>query len=128
MEELKYIPGDLVIINDKLCSIEYIFMDDEYGLQDMDGYIHFANVTEIKPISIIPTILEANRWETQNKWYYFLSINKYSIRYIGIDFEHKSPKGNLYVEINNDNVAEIQYCHQLQHLLFGLNLNSELKI
>lgn len=129
MEEVKYIPGDM-LVNRRNTVLRLVDMvSGMYYTEYQDGSPGlYISRKDILPIPLTPTILENSGWETQNKWYYFLDINKYSIRHIGIDFIHKSPKGNLYVEINGDNVAEIQYCHQLQHLLFGLNLNSKLKI
>lgn len=133
MEDVNYIPGDLVEFCGRMQRIENIDNQTTYRVSIRLEHGWFVNKPEeilkfLKPIPLTPAILEANGWETQNKWYYFLGIHRYSIRFLGIDFEHKSPKGNLYVEINGDNVKEIQYCHQLQHLLFGLGLNSELKV
>ena len=136
MEEV-YIPGDLVMGKDKpnvvwrVIGISSIADDDIlYSVESLEDssirmYLYGFQLT---PIELTPAILKNSGWETQNKWYYFLGINRYSIRYLGIDFEHKSPKGNLYVESNGDNIIEIQYCHQLQHLLFGLNLPMDLKV
>lgn len=154
MEEVKYIPGDLVMTNGTPIGtkkgVAYVVTasDPNRTLILKDGTVNKGVVTldavteedkayffetstwvkHIVPIPLTQAILEANGWETQNKWYYFLDINRYAIRHLGVDFEHKSPKGNLYVEANGDHVIEIQYCHQLQHLLFGLGLNSELKV
>ena len=69
-----------------------------------------------------------NGWRTQNRWYYYLDVAEGFISYIGIDFKHKSNKSHLYVEIDGNNMVEIQYCHELQHLLFGLGLNSEMEV
>lgn len=69
-----------------------------------------------------------NGWRTQNRWYYYLDVAEGFISYIGIDFKHKSYKGHLYVEVDGNNMVEIQYCHELQHFLFGLGLNSEMEV
>ena len=50
------------------------------------------------------------------------------ISYIGIDFKHKSNKGHLYVEVDGNNMVEIQYCHELQHFLFGLGINHKMEV
>lgn len=87
-----------------------------------------AWVKDIVPIPITPKILEKNGWRTQNRWYYYLDVAEGFISYIGIDFKYKSNKGHLYVEVDGNNMVEIQYCHELQHFLFGLGLNSEMEV
>lgn len=87
-----------------------------------------AWVKDIVPIPLTHEILEKNGWRTQNRWYYYLDVAEGFISYIGIDFKHKSNKGHLYVEVNGNNMVEIQYCHELQHLLFGLGINHEMEV
>lgn len=82
----------------------------------------------VSPIPITTDILEKNGWRTQNRWYYYLDVAEGFISYIGIDFKHKSNKGHLYVEVDGNNMVEIQYCHELQHLLFGLGINHEMEV
>ena len=89
-----------------------------------EGLVYcFVGVEDIKPVVLTPEILEKNRWRTQNRWYYYLDVAEGFISYIGIDFKHKSNKGHLYVEVDGNNMVEIQYCHELQHFLFGLGIN-----
>lgn len=127
MDKLKYIPGDLVYIHGSLrifsnCDGYYAtYYDENESLQEVN-----VNVTEGIPIT--PEILEKNGWRTQNRWYYYLDVAEGLISYIGIDFKHKSNKGHLYVEVDGNNMVEIQYCHELQHFLFGLGLNSEMDV
>lgn len=133
---MKYIPGDLVKSNNNpniIWKVKDVSQNKRnnilYRLISIEGnkvFIYFEH--QITPIQLTPDILRANGWKTQNKKYYFLTINKGFVANIGIDFEHKSSNGNLYVEINGSNMAEIQYCHQLQHLLFGLGLPFDLKV
>ena len=122
-----YITGDLVYIHGSLriisnCDGYYAtYYDENESLQEV-------NVNVIEGIPITPEILEKNRWRTQNRWYYYLDVAEGFISYIGIDFKHKSNKGHLYVEVDGNNMVEIQYCHELQHFLFGLGLNSEMEV
>lgn len=87
-----------------------------------------AWVKDIVPIPLTSEILEKNGWRTQNRWYYYLDVAEGFISYIGIDFKHKSNKGHLYVEVDGNNMVEIQYCHELQHFLFGLGINHEMEV
>ena len=122
-----YIPGDLVYIHGSLriisnCDGYYAtYYDENESLQEV-------NVNVIEGIPITPEILEKNRWRTQNRWYYYLDVTEGFISYIGIDFKHKSNKGHLYVEVDGNNMVEIQYCHELQHFLFGLGINYEMEV
>ena len=122
-----YITGDLVYIHGSLriisnCDGYYAtYYDENESLQEV-------NVNVIEGIPITPEILEKNRWRTQNRWYYYLDVAEGFISYIGIDFKHKSNKGHLYVEVDGNNMVEIQYCHELQHFLFGLGINYEMEV
>ena len=122
-----YITGDLVYIHGSLriisnCDGYYAtYYDENESLQEV-------NVNVIEGIPITPEILEKNRWRTQNRWYYYLDVTEGFISYIGIDFKHKSNKGHLYVEVDGNNMVEIQYCHELQHFLFGLGINQEIEV
>lgn len=134
MDKLEYIPGDLV----KFATNTYTIVNFEENF--LHNKICYALIStnstktalvadrDILPIPLTPEILEKNGWRTQNRWYYYLDVAEGFISYIGIDFKHKSNKGHLYVEVNGNNMVEIQYCHELQHLLFGLGLNSEMEV
>ena len=128
-----YIPGDLVYNH----KGEVIRITSSYLKGTRLFYYKTDEISEstgcileeaLKPIPLTPEILEKNGWRTQNRWYYYLDVAEGFISYIGIDFKHKSNKGHLYVEVDGNNMIEIQYCHELQHFLFGLGLNSEMEV
>lgn len=138
MNGLEYIPGDLVMVKKSALqfSKDKIFkvISSLSGgfvkvvmLNDSSTTYSISN-NSVRPILLTPEILEKNGWRTQNRWYYYLYVAEGFISYIGIDFKHKSNKGHLYVEVDGNNMVEIQYCHELQHLLFGLGLNSEMEV
>ena len=136
MDKLEYIPGDLIMVKksalqfakDKIfkviSSLSGGFLK-VVMLNDSSTTYSISN-NAIRPIPLTPEILEKNGWRTQNRWYYYLDVAEGFISYIGIDFKHKSNKGHLYVEVDGNNMIEIQYCHELQHFLFGLGLNLEM--
>lgn len=158
MDKLEYIPGDLVMTNGVPCGTAkgviykvtssdpsktfelddgtvlkgVVCLENIEGVEFGDkGYLFgdsCAWVKDIVPINLVPAILEKNGWRTQNRWYYYLDVAEGFISYIGIDFKHKSNKGHLYVEVDGNNMVEIQYCHELQHFLFGLGLNHEMEV
>ena len=126
----KYIVGDVVIYDNKIMVIKEPRDGSHFDLScHKEGLVYcFVGVEDIKPVVLTPEILEKNRWRTQNRWYYYLDVAEGFISYIGIDFKHKSNKGHLYVEVDRNNMVEIQYCHELQHFLFGLGINYEMEV
>lgn len=138
MKETKYIPGDLVMFKNPfepsdtcvgivkfLGNISDIILLCPYTNLNLE---YFIKVENIQGIPITSEILEKNGWNTQNGWFYYQDVRKGFISCIDIDFQHKSGSGKLLVKLNNDNLLEIEYVHQLQHLLFGLGLNYEMKV
>ena len=150
MDKLEYIPGDLVMTNGvplgttkgvvyRVTSSgqeETLELDDGTVLKGVvsleniegvgfgdKGYLFgdcFAWINDIEPIPITPEILNKNEWE-----------------YDGATWILK--KGNIYIFILLDDktyaayisgvrVLEFHFVHQLQHLLFGLGLNSEMEV
>ena len=126
----KYIVGDVVMYDNKIMVIKEPRDGSHFDLScPKEGLVYcFVGVEDIKPVVLTPDILEKNRWRTQNRWYYYLDVAEGFISYIGIDFKHKSNKGHLYVEVDGNNMVEIQYCHELQHFLFGLGINYEMEV
>ena len=126
----KYIVGDVVMYDNKIMVIKEPRDGSHFDLScHKEGLMYcFVGVEDIKPVVLTPEILEKNRWRTQNRWYYYLDVAEGFISYIGIDFKHKSNKGHLYVEVDGNNMVEIQYCHELQHFLFGLGINYEMEV
>lgn len=136
--KLEYIPGDLVMVKESALQFakDKIFkvISSLSGgflkvvmLNDSSTTYSISN-NAIRPIPLTSEILEKNGWRTQNRWYYYLDVAEGFISYIGIDFKHKSNKGHLYVEVDGNNMVEIQYCHELQHFLFGLGLKQEMEV
>lgn len=121
MEKLEYIPGDLVYIHGSLrivsnCDGYYAtYYDENERLQEV-------NVNVIEGIPITPEILEKNGWKKPD------DFDSYWLNKIGLlqegDTWH-SALGSTKIAITLGNIL---YVHQLQHLLFGLGLNSEMEV
>lgn len=128
--EQKYIEGDVVMYDNKVMVVKEPRDGSHFDLScPKEGLVYcLVDIDEIKPVRLTPEILEKNGWRTQNRWYYYLDVAEGFISYIGIDFKHKSNKGHLYVEVDGNNMVEIQYCHELQHFLFGLGINHEMEV
>lgn len=128
MDKVRYIPGDLVMYGSKVTTVRecrgdyYVLNCQKKPLEDV---VHH---TDLMPIPITPEILDKNEWETQNGWYYFLDVCKEFPASVNIDFYHKSDNEKLIAKVNNEGLVEIEFVHQLQHLLFGLGLPMDLKV
>ena len=138
MNKLEYIPGDLVIVKESALQFakDKIFkvISSLSGgfikvvmLNDSSTTYSISN-NAIRPIPLTTEILEKNRWKKKMycDWCHYLPIEGnilYLSKGIGID-------GAFSVDVGQDMsyIASISFVHQLQHLFFGLGLNSEMEV
>ena len=152
MDKLGYIPGDLVMANgvplgtaqnvvyrvtssDPSKTLE---LDDGTVLKGVvcleniegaefgeKGYLSgdcCAWAKDIVPINLVPAILEKNGWKVSSecKWIYEKEDNVKIFRLLD-DIHYAAYIGFV-------RILEFQHIHQIQHLLFGLGLNSEMEV
>lgn len=135
MDKLEYIPGDLVIYTSlfkepiaEICEVH----ETSYTIKFMHGNSVIVENREIKPIPITIEILEKNGWKIED-------VNPHDLSNIvskGIIYRAIKGKEILFFQKGasvftcplNWRKIEIRYVHELQHLLFGLKLNSEMEI
>ena len=126
----KYIEDDIVKYNDKIMVIKGPRDGSHFDLFcPQEGSVYcLVDVEEIKPIPITSEILEKNRWKKKMycNWCHYLPIEGnilYLSKGIGID-------GAFSVDVGQDMsyITSISFVHQLQHLFFGLGLNSEMEV
>ena len=81
-----------------------------------------AWVKDIVPIPLVPAILEKNGWKVslEGTWIYEKEDSVKILRLL--DDKHYA------AYIGHVRLLEFQYTHELQHLLFGLGLNSEMEV
>ena len=123
--EQKYIKGDIVIYNNKI----HIIMDTlELNNYELSYVEHPVHQLEISGTPLTLEILKKNGWKKKMycDWCYYLPIEGnllYLSKGTGIDgaFSACVGQGMSYI-------ASISFIHQLQHLLFGLGLNSEMEV
>lgn len=135
MDKLEYIPGDLVIYTSlikepiaEICEVH----ETSYTIKFMHGNSVIVENREIKPIPITIEILEKNGWKIEDVNHHDLS----NIVSKGIIYRAIKGKEILFFQKGasvftcplNWRKIEIRYVHELQHLLFGLKLNSEMEI
>lgn len=125
MKQSEYIPGDWVKASDQLCRVEEVFVNRltkeyEYTLIYPNGNSSRIVIGEIEPISLTPEILEKNGWEKKDDLFWksyelvTLVVQDKILRIVDL-------RSNLILR-------SLEFVHELQHLIFGLDDNSEIKI
>ena len=130
--KLEYIPGDLVMVKksalqfakDKIFKVISSLSGGFVKvvmLNDSSTTYSISN-NAIRPIPLTPEILEKNGWKSINGKY---ALKIKNANYVVLEFT----EDGIYTYINeNTMLFTIKYIHELQHLLFGLGLNSEMEV
>lgn len=126
MELNKYIPGDLAMINGDIVKIMAVCFNynlniiQNYDVMFSNGNIYKYEAESLKELPLTPEILEKNGWKKDDATWIF---KKGNIRiFILLDDE------TYAVYLLGVRVLEFHFVHELQHLLFGLGLNSEMEV
>ena len=144
MNKLEYIPGDLVTWLGRKVRIDGVIVDpntkqiDYYEIADTGSESVFKG-EDLKPIKLTRTILKKNGWVKEvmsrgvknSHWIYTKpDIEEYGYFPIYIE-KGIGDEFDVYPFTDNNvckPIAYIKYVHQLQHLLFGLGLKSEMEV
>lgn len=139
-----YISGDLAFhyiprtTIKKYVKVYVCSINNALSLEDMDGKL-YDYIGELYPIPLTPEILEKNGWVKEvmsrgvknSHWVYTKpDIEEYGYFPIYIE-KGIGDEFDVYPFTDNkvcNQIAYIKYVHQLQHLLFGLGLNSEMEV
>lgn len=124
-----YIEGDLVKIKTEPNNLTpnevvYKFVDyvaiDKVLIRTINGIDRLVGKDRIVPIPITKSILEKNGWEHKDDVYF----KEYPHRKLVIMDD------NAYIinECCSMFLSPVKFVPQLQHLLFGLGLNSEMEV
>lgn len=129
MDKLEYIPGDSVSYNGNIITIENsdgyyaTYYDENESLQEV-------NVNVIEGIPLTPEILEKNGW-------YGVTHSKQSDDNTKILYKTFKRKGYPTIKVSQDLkitcelspfIVKLESVSDLQHLLFGLKLNSKMEV
>ena len=127
--EQEYIKGDIVMYDNKIHTIMDTLGVNNYELSYIEHPVHQL---ELSGVPLTPEILEKNGWKIED-------VNQH-------DFSNIVSNGVMYRAIKDKEILfflkgasvftcplnwrkiEIRYVHELQHLLFGLGLNSEMEV
>lgn len=146
MEQNIYIPGDLVKYDNDLGKVTEIGTSDWYDgaytckLRFFSSHNYFmVGQCDIEPIPLTPAILGKNGWKkeivkfgtrTEFEGYTLPDMDEYGYFPIILN-EENSGKFTAYPYTDGHSckpIAYLNYVHELQHLLFGLKLNSEMEV
>lgn len=128
MDKLEYIPGDLVsvYVGVKKYIVEVIGTENEvllYQIKFPNGEIQYADKDNIVPIPLTPERLIKNGWKKFKRPY----SSDYCYRRKGYPTLNIRSEKEVYFHWG-DHDESITTIHQLQHLLFGLNINNEMEV
>ena len=121
----KYIVGDVVMYDNKIMVIKEPRDGSHFDLFcPKEGLVYcLVDIDEIKPIPITSEILEKNGWMLYRIFYRFISKECLKLRLLKFDnYSWDACIGGNVIRINICSVSD------LQHLLFGLGLNSEMEV
>lgn len=134
MEQNKYIPGDWVIDKMDLLPgyVQIKQISETFGKETLilkSGWAVYSN--DVEPIPLTFEILKKIGWELREhhkreyyedvEWYEFLNR---PVTYISLRFYPEEEAFSPFLYREEISEKPIQYVHQLQHLLFGLGLDS----
>ena len=119
LEYIRFLTGDMVYIHR---SVRVISSCDGYyaTYYDEDETLQEVNVNVIESIPLTTAILEKNGWEHKDDVYF----KDYPQRKLVI----YDDKAYIINESCSLFLCKVEFVHQLQHLLFGLGLNSEMEV
>ena len=136
MDKLEYIPGDFVTIETVSTKTRVVKVSDvnEDSVIYCEGWGEVCFYDEIKPIPLTKDILLRNGWKVSGDSL-LLKIDDNVTLGIVFAFNHKV----CYIRATNDiihkeqnfarlKLSVVDFVSDLQHILFGLNINHEMEV
>jgi hypothetical protein len=124
----KYIEGDVVMYDNKVMVVKEPRDGSHFDLScPKEGLVYcLVDSDEIKPVSLTPEILEKNGWKRDDYDWYKLPVKR-AYLYITKDTEVKD-EFLVCAGLEKHNLASVSFVHELQHLFYGLKINSEMEV
>lgn len=119
----EYIKGDIVMYDNKIHTIMDTLVLNNYELSYISHPVHQL---ELSGVPLTTEILEKNGWKNDGYDWYRLTTKR-AYLYITKDITNLD-EFLVCVGLDRHNLASINFVHQLQHLLFGLGINSEIEV
>ena len=126
--EQKFIIGDIVMYDNKIMVVKEPRDGSHFDLScPTEGLVYcFVGVDEIKPVRITPEIIEKNGWKNDGYDWYRLPTKR-AYLYMTKDITTLD-EFLVCVGLDRHNLNSINFVHQLQHILFALNINHEMEV
>ena len=135
----KYIVGDVVMYDNKIMVIKEPRDGSHFDLFcPKEGLVYcLVDADEIKPVNLTPAMLEKNCWDKEEKEGSVFSLSEAFMggdendedNYTCFQLYYQNKKDGWVIDMRGEPLKfEIHYAHELQHLLFGLGLNSEMEV
>lgn len=128
-----YIPGDLVYNHKgEVIRITSSYLKGTrlfyYKTDEIGESIGCILEEALKPIPLTPEIVEKNGWkkEMYHDWRHYITLER-TILYLS-DGVAIDGAFSVCVGLDMSEIASIRFVHELQHILFGLGLNSEMDV
>lgn len=130
----EYIIGDWVMLNRRKAFVFESYIDTD------NTFVYIINdeeykANELKGIPLTPEILEKNKWRLQEchekEFFDDISWNSYynrALSDVSLRFYPEEKAFFPYLHKNSISEKPIKYVHQFQHLLFGLDIDSEIEV
>lgn len=120
--------GDIVRYGKNTITILAVHANGGVCFTDGKDQLYAEDVL-LEPILLTPEILEKNGWKKRTEGWYFMMISKYM--YLSVEFGYengirvflKLATDGFYVKLNIANNV-----HELQHILWALGKDANLKI
>lgn len=119
----EYIKGDIVMYDNRIHTIIDTLGFNHYELSYISHPVHQL---KLSGVSITPEILEKNGWKNDGYDWYRLPTKR-AYLYITKDITTLS-EFLVCVGIDRHNLNSINFVHQLQHILFALNIDHEMEV
>ena len=130
----EYIKGDIVMYDNKIHIIMDTLGVNNYELSCIEHPVHQL---ELSGVPITPEILEKNGWVKEGKDGSDFSLSEAFMggdeddedNYTCFQLYYQNKKDGWVIDMRGEPLKfEVHYVHELQHLLFGLGLNSEMEV
>ena len=122
MDKLEYIKGDVVMYDNKIMVVK-----EPRGGRHLDLSCHkeglvycLVDIDKIKPVRLTTEILDKNGWEHLDDVYF----KDYPQRKLVVS----DGEACIINESCSLFLCKAEYVHQLQHLLFSLDINHEMEV
>lgn len=117
----EYIKGDVVMYDNKIMVVKEPRDGSHFDLScPKEGLVYcFVGVDDIKPVVLTTNILRKNRW---------LPTDERFVTFTKGDITITTQAGISMLRFRKAEPIYLEYVHELQHFLFGLNINYEMEV